>query len=115
MPPDGLVFPMSSYLLVLIDQIYSVLEQANKGVIAAFEDTDQGKGVTFKESYGASGDQSRAVEAGTDADIVHFSLEPDITRLVDAGLVDSGWKDNDTKGICTTSVVALVVRTGNPK
>ena len=94
---------------------YSVLQEANKGVIEGFQGTDAGKNVTFKESYGASGDQSRAVEAGQDADVVHFSLEPDITRLVDAGIVDQGWKDNDSKGICTTSVVALVVRSGNPK
>src|SRR3954452_3214609 len=94
---------------------YSVLEEANKGVISAFEQTDAGKDVTFKEAYGASGDQSRAVEAGQDADVVHFSLEPDITRLTDAGIVASDWKGNDTKGICTTSVVALVVRKGNPK
>ncbi len=94
---------------------YSVLQEANKGVISAFQATDAGQGVTFKESYGASGDQSRSVEAGQAADLVHFSLEPDITRLVDAGLVDKAWKDNATKGICTTSVVSMVVRTGNPK
>jgi sulfate/thiosulfate transport system substrate-binding protein len=94
---------------------YSVLQEANKGVIQAFQGTDAGKNVTFKESYGASGDQSRAVEAGQDADVVHFSLEPDVTRLVDAGIVDKNWKDNSTKGICTTSVVSLVVRSGNPK
>jgi sulfate transport system substrate-binding protein len=94
---------------------YSVLQEANQGVIAGFQDTDAGKDVTFKESYGASGDQSRAVEAGQDASLVHFSLEPDVTRLVDAGIVADDWKDNDTKGICTTSVVSMVVRTGNPK
>ena len=55
---------------------FSVLEQANKGVIAGFEDTDAGKDVTFKESYGASGDQCRAVVAGAKADVVHLSLEP---------------------------------------
>jgi sulfate/thiosulfate transport system substrate-binding protein len=94
---------------------YSVLEQANKGVIAAFEKTDAGKDVSFKESYGASGDQSRAVVAGAKADEVHLSLEPDVTRLVDEGLVADDWKDNDTKGICTSSVVVFVVQKGNPK
>ena len=94
---------------------YSVLEQANDGVIKAFADTDAGKDVEFKTSYGASGDQSRAVEAGQKADEVHFSLEPDVTRLVKAGLVAEDWKDNDTKGICTDSIVVMVVRTGNPK
>ena len=94
---------------------YSVLEQANAGVISAFQDTDAGKGVEFKESYGASGDQARAVIAGQDADEVHLSLEPDVQKLVDEGLVADDWKDNDTKGICTSSVVVMVVRTGNPK
>ncbi len=94
---------------------YSVLEQANEAVIEGFQGTDAGAGVTFRPSYGASGDQSRAVEAGQDADEVHLSLEPDVTRLVDAGLVSEDWKNNDTKGICTQSVVVFVVRSGNPK
>ena len=46
---------------------------------------------------------------------MHLSLEPDVTRLVDEGLVAEDWKDNDTKGICTSSVVVFVVRKGNPK
>ena len=75
----------------------------------------EGEGVTFETSYGASGDQSRAVEAGADADVVHFSLEPDVTRLVDEGLVAEDWKDNETKGIATSSVVVFVVREGNPE
>ena len=94
---------------------YSVLEQANKGVIDAFQKTDAGKDVEFKESYGASGDQSRAVVAGAKADEVHLSLEPDVTRLVDEGLVADDWKDNDTQGICTKSVVVFVVQKGNPQ
>ena len=53
--------------------------------------------------------------AGQNADEVHLSLEPDVTRLVDEGLVAKDWKDNDTKGICTTSIVVMVVKTGNPK
>ncbi|GAA1135768.1 sulfate ABC transporter substrate-binding protein [Nocardioides aquiterrae] len=94
---------------------YSVLEQANKNEILAFNDTDAGKDVDIKGTYGASGDQSRAVAAGLDADEVHLSLEPDVTRLVDAGIVPKDWKDNDTNGICTQSVVVFVVQKGNPK
>lgn len=93
---------------------YSVLEAANAGVIDAFKDLDGNSGVDFSESYGASGDQARAVIAGQKADEVHLSLEPDVQKLVDEGLVAEDWKDNDTSGICTTSVVVLVVRTGNP-
>jgi sulfate/thiosulfate transport system substrate-binding protein len=94
---------------------YSVLEAANVPVFDEFANTSDGEGVTFKTSYGASGDQSRAVEGGLDADVVHFSLEPDMQRLVDAGLVSKDWKDNDTNGIVTSSVVSFVVRDGNPK
>jgi sulfate/thiosulfate transport system substrate-binding protein len=94
---------------------YSVLEQANAGVIKDFQSTEAGKGVTFKESYGASGDQARAVISGQKADEVHLSLEPDVAKLVDAGLVSKSWKANSTKGICTSSVVVLVVRKDNPK
>lgn len=94
---------------------YSVLQQANKGVEAAFEKTAAGKGVTFKESYGASGDQSRAVLAGQKADEVHLSLAPDVQKLADAGLVDASWASTPTHGDCSSSIVVIAVRPGNPK
>jgi sulfate/thiosulfate-binding protein len=94
---------------------FSILEQANKQVISDFNKTDDGKGVTFKESYGASGDQARAVIGGQDADIVHLSLEPDVQKLVDEKLVADDWKATPSKGILTQSVVVMVVRAGNPK
>src|SRR3954462_9444994 len=94
---------------------FSILEQANKTVTADWEKTPEGKGVTFQTSYGASGDQSRAVEGGLKADIVHFSLEPDVQRLVDSKQVAADWNKTPTKGILTQSVVAIVVRKGNPE
>jgi sulfate transport system substrate-binding protein len=95
---------------------YSVLESANDTLFDAFSKTDAGDGVTFDgPSYGASGEQSRGVADGQKADLVHFSLEPDMSRLVDAGIVADDWKDNASKGICTQSVVVMVVKTGNPK
>ena len=84
-------------------------------VIPEFEKTPEGQGVSFKTSYGGSGDQSRAVEAGLKADIVHLSLEPDVTRLVDAGLVSDDWQSKAKDGIIADSVVAFAVRPGNPK
>jgi sulfate transport system substrate-binding protein len=83
--------------------------------IPAFQRTEAGKGVTFGQSYGASGDQSRAVEAGQPADVVNFSLEPDVTRLVESGKVAEDWNQNAEKGIVSSSVVTIVVRKGNPK
>ena len=94
---------------------YSTPKEAYGALIPAFNRTPAGKGVRFTQSYGASGDQSRAVESGLGADVVAFSLEPDITRLVDAGLVDKSWNANAHRGIVTDSVVVLAVRKGNPK
>ena len=93
---------------------FSVLKTANEPVIADFQKTSAGKGVTFTTSYGASGDQSRAVVGGLHADEVHLSLEPDVSKLVDAGLVDSTWNQTPTKGILTDSEVVFLVRKGNP-
>ncbi len=94
---------------------YSTPEVVYDEIIPDFNRTGPGEGIGFKSSYGASGDQSRAVEAGQPADYVSFSTEPDMTRLVDAGLVDSTWKDTPTQGRVTTSLVSFVVRKGNPK
>ena len=94
---------------------YSTPEEAYKELIPAFNKTSDGKGVSFSQSYAASGEQSRAVEGGLPADVVEFSLEPDMTRLVDADLVDKSWNQNEYKGNVTNSVVVFMVRKGNPK
>ena len=94
---------------------YSTPQVVYDQVIPGFQKTAAGKGVGFSQSYGASGDQSRAVEDGLSADVVAFSLEPDMTRLVDDGLVAKNWADNANKGLVSKSVVSLVVRKGNPK
>ena len=94
---------------------YAVPKPGYDKLIPAFQATDAGKGVQFQQSYGASGDQSRKVAAGAEADFVNFSVEPDVTRLVDAGLVDASWNANEYKGIPFGSVVTIVVRKGNPK
>src|SRR3569833_1139497 len=70
---------------------YSTPQTAFKSIEAAFGKTDAGKGVGFKESYGPSGDQSRAVAGGQPADFVNFSLEGAVSRLVDEGLVADDW------------------------
>src|SRR5687768_12168364 len=70
---------------------FAVPEAANKAIADAWAETPAGENVTFKTSYGASGDQSRAVVAGLEADYVHFSVEIDVTRLVKEGLVEETW------------------------
>src|SRR6266542_2780596 len=70
---------------------YSTPREAYAALIPAFQKTDAGQGVTFSQSYGASGDQSRAVAAGLPSDVVELSLAPDMTKLADAGLVAKDW------------------------
>jgi sulfate/thiosulfate transport system substrate-binding protein len=81
----------------------------------AFGKTTAGAGVAVVGSYGASGDQSRSVLNGADADVVAFSLEPDMTKLVKGGFVGSDWNSGPNKGFVSNSVATFVVRKGNPK
>jgi sulfate transport system substrate-binding protein len=96
---------------------YSTPKEAYGELIPAFQKTAAGKGVSFTQSYGASGDQSRAVAAGLPADIVALSLAPDVDKLVEPGIVDRNWTSQlaKTDGFVTNSVVVLAVRKGNPK
>ncbi len=94
---------------------YSTPETSYAKLIPAFNGTADGSGVSFSQSYGASGDQSRAVAAGQPADYVHFALSPDIDRLVDSKLVSPDWDSGQYKGVVANSVVVFVVRKGNPK
>ena len=95
---------------------YSTPEEAyTDDLQPGFNATSDGEGVEFSNSFGSSGDQSRAVEAGQSADVVHFAIEPDITRLVDAGMVAEDWNQNEYNGIVEDSVVVFAVRKGNPE
>jgi sulfate transport system substrate-binding protein len=107
----GAALPAAELSLVA----YSTPQEAYEAIIAAFQKTPEGKNITFSQSYGASGDQSRAVEAGLAADVVAFSLETDITRLVKANLVAPDWNAGADKGVVTDSVVVIGTRKGNPK
>ena len=94
---------------------YSTPREAYGRLITAFQDTTAGKGTSFEQSYGASGEQARAVIAGLRADVVAFSLEPDMSSLVKAGLVAKTWKQDRFGGMVSRSVVVFAVRKGNPK
>ncbi len=94
---------------------FAVPEAANKAIATEWNKTDEGRDVRFETSYGASGDQSRAVVNGLEADYVHFSVSSDVTRLVEAGLVDESWDDGPTNGVVSSSIVVFAVRPGNPK
>src|SRR3954464_2933792 len=94
---------------------YSTPKEAYGQLISSFQKTGAGNGISFSQSSGASGEQSRAVAAGLDADVVAFSLEPDITSLVQKKIVATNWNKDKYKGMVTRSVVVFIVRDGNPK
>ena len=94
---------------------YSTPQEAYEEIIPAFDETPEGKGVAFEQSYGASGDQARAIISGLEADLAALSLEPDVTKLVDEGLVPEDWNQDEHDGFVSNSVVVFAVRKGNPK
>jgi sulfate/thiosulfate transport system substrate-binding protein len=94
---------------------YSTPKPAYTVLQADFAKTKAGAGVTISPSFGPSGTQATAVADGLPADLVNLSLEPDMAKLVKAGLVSSSWDDTPTKGIVTNSIVSFIVRPGNPK
>ena len=94
---------------------YSTPREAYARIIEAFQKTPAGRDVSFDQSYGSSGEQSRAVEQGLPADVVAFSLAPDITRLIPKGLIAKDWNKDGFKGMVTRSVVVFALRDGNPK
>ena len=93
---------------------FAVPEAANKAIAEEWATTPEGENVEFVTSYGASGDQSRAVADGLKADYVHFSVSSDVTRLVDEGLVAEDWNAGENNGVVSTSIVVFGVREGNP-
>jgi sulfate/thiosulfate transport system substrate-binding protein len=97
---------------------YSIVSKAYTALETAFSHTAAGQNVTFTNSFGASTTQAQDVVAGQAADVVNFSQQPDLALLIDAGLVSHKWQSTKVakveKGIVTDSVVAIVVKPGNP-
>lgn len=102
----------------LILGAYTTPREAYGEIIPLFQEywlSETGQKVTFEESYLGSGAQSRAVVEGFEADIVALSLEADVNRIQEAGLITHDWKAGEYKGMVTTSIVSFAVREGNPK
>lgn len=114
----SLTFAQDNAPITLTLAAYTVPAEAYGQIIPLFEQywlETSGQQVTITPSYAASGAQSRAVAGGLEADVVALSLENDVTRLVDAGLIMHDWRDNPYNGMVSTSLAVLVVREGNPK
>jgi len=94
---------------------YSTPKPVMQKLITRFGYTSAGQGVSFTQSYGPSGSQARAIVAGQPASIAFLSTGLDIDSLADAGVVSKTWDHAPYSSIAADSVVAFVVRTGNPK
>jgi sulfate/thiosulfate transport system substrate-binding protein len=108
----------SSEPVTLILGAYSTPREAYAKIIPLFQaqwKEQTGQEVAFEESYLGSGAQSRAIVEGFEADVAALSLEADITRIEDAGLITNDWHSLPHNGMVSTSVVVFAVRAGNPK
>lgn len=98
---------------------FAVTKAAHAAIIPKFIEQwqkEKGQTVTFSESYGGSGSQTRAVIDGLEADIVHLALALDTAKIEKAGLIQPGWeKEAPNEGIVSKSVAGIVTREGNPK
>jgi sulfate/thiosulfate transport system substrate-binding protein len=98
---------------------FAVTKAAHEAIIPKFVEKwkqEHNQNVTFKQSYGGSGSQTRAVIDGLEADIVHLALALDTQKIEKAGLIQPGWEqENPNNGIVSKSVAAIITRAGNPK
>lgn len=75
-----------------------------------------GQEVRFKESYGPSGAQTRAIAGGLEADVFATNLQSLVAPLVSAGLVNADWATRLPNGASpASSVIAVITRAGNPR
>ncbi|MEO8354367.1 MAG: sulfate ABC transporter substrate-binding protein [Chloroflexota bacterium] len=117
-PANATEEPAAADSVTLTLAAYTTPREAYGEIIPLFQaywKDRTGQTVTFEESYQGSGAQSRAVVEGFEADIVALSLEADVTRIEDAGLITHDWRSKPYGGMVSTSAVALAVREGNPK
>jgi sulfate/thiosulfate transport system substrate-binding protein len=99
---------------------YAIPKAAHDAIIPKFVEQwkkdHNGQTVVFRQSYGGSGSQTRAVIDGLDADITHLALSADTNKLVKAGLVNPDWETKvPNNGIVAKTVAAIITRAGNPK
>jgi sulfate/thiosulfate transport system substrate-binding protein len=94
---------------------YSTPKPVMAKLISRFGHRPAGQGVSFTQSYGPSGSQAKAIAAGQPTDIAFLSTGLDMDTVADAGVVPKNWNNAPFGGIAADSVVAFVVRPGNPK
>lgn len=93
-------------------------EAYGKAILPAFREhwkRQTGQDVEFRESYQGSGAQSRAIVGGFEADVAALSLEADVDKIAEAGLITHDWRSGPHGGMVSNSIAVIAVRSGNPK
>ena len=106
--------------VTILNVSYDPTRELYKAINAAFIPewkAKTGDTLTINQSHGGSGQQSRAVIDGLDADVVTLGLAYDIDAIADkAKLLPDNWQkrlpNNSTP---YTSTIVFLVRAGNPK
>jgi len=117
-PSAGNPGPSSGEAVKLTLGAYTTPREAYRELIPIFQaqwKEKTGQEVVFEESYLGSGAQSRAIIEGFEADVAALSLEADVNRIQEAGLITHDWKGGPYQGMVSTSIVSFAVREGNPK
>jgi sulfate transport system substrate-binding protein len=99
---------------------FSVMKEVmDKAVLPAFTEKwkrEQGEDVRFVASYAGSETITNQILQGVAADVGIFSIERDVQRLVEKGMVKPGWKAGlPAGGVVNKTPFIILVRQGNPK
>lgn len=92
-------------------------EAYQKEILPAFQrhwKAKTGENVIFRQTYEASGTQSRNIVNGLEADVASLSLAGDVEKIREAGLITHDWRKKPFGGMAFYSVVAIAARQGNP-
>jgi sulfate transport system substrate-binding protein len=98
---------------------FSVMKEAmDKAVLPGFAakwKQEHGEYVEFTASYAGSETVTNQILAGVAAQVGVFSIERDVERLAQKGLVTSNWKAMPFGGVVNKTPFVILVRKGNPK
>jgi sulfate transport system substrate-binding protein len=98
---------------------FSVMKEVmDKAVLPGFAakwKREQGEDVRFTASYAGSETITNQILQGVGADLGIFSIERDVERLAERGLVTANWKATSHGGVINKTPFIILVRRGNPK
>lgn len=102
-------------LNVSYDPTRELYDAFNKSFAAHWK-KQTGQQVTFQQSHGGSGAQSRSVIDGLEADVVTLALAYDIDAIASTGKISEDWQKRLAYNSSPyTSTIVFLVRKGNPK